>query len=448
MRTQLIILAFCALVRPAISQSPWTLQECINYAVAHNIPLRQANLANEISRNNSNQSKAALLPTLNAGASHVYNVGKTVDRFTNTFANSQVLSQNFYLSGSVVLWSGFSQYNASRAAELSYLSGVEQSKQQQNDLSLSIASAYINVIFTEEILKVSKNQQQITREQLDRTGKLVAAGALAKSAEYEIAAQLANEDVNVTTAENNATLALLSLRQLMNLDSVSNFSVARPVLEVQENQLLEGTIEQTYELGLKNQPGIKSGEYAILSAEKSLAASRGRVSPTLVFSGSLGTGTSELAKDIVGVNYTGFQAAGITSKGDSVYAPKTELVTRNTPFADQFKNNVSKSFGFTLNIPLFNGLQTHTAIKNAKLAAFNAKLSQDLQKQTLYKNVTQAYADARAGLNRYNANRLSVQAAGEAFRYAQEKFNAGAISAFDFSSAKNCSRLNTITSSG
>jgi outer membrane protein len=420
------------------AQSRWNLQECINYAINHNIALKQTALNNEINKNNADQSKAAVLPSLNAGANHVYNFGQTIDRFTNEFATSRVLSQNFYVSSSVLLWSGLSQYNNIKANEYTYLGGVEALKQQQNDLSLSVANAYIGVIFSEEILKISQNQFQVTQEQLDRTTKLVNAGSAAKSVEYDIKAQLANELVNVTSAENNFQIALLTLRQFMNLDSISNFSIERPEINLQESQLLENNVQFMYETSLKTQPSIKSTEYSILSAERNLKASKGRISPTLSFNASMGTGTSGLAKDILGVNYTGNKnPIGFTETGQVVYTPETEYVTRPKSFSDQFNQNANKSIGFTLNVPLFNGLQTHTAIKNAKISALNARFSQDLTKQNLFKNIAQAHANARAALNKYNACKISVDAANESFKYAQQKFNAGVISAIDFSTAKN-----------
>ena len=420
----------------ASAQTGWDLQQCINYALTHNLTLRQQGVTNEINKNNVTQSKAQVLPTLNAGVSHNYNFGQTIDRFTNTFANTQVLSQNFFISSGVVLWSGLSQYNTIKANEYNYLSGVENLKQLQNDISLNVANAYIGVIFSEEILKISQNQYLVTQEQLDRTLKLVNAGAVAKSVEYDIRAQLANEAVNVTTADNNYQISLLNLRQLMNLDSLGNFNIVRPEINMQENQLLQNNIQGVYEEGLKTQPSIKRGEYAILSAEKNLAANRGRISPTLSFNASMGTGTSGLAKDILGYNYR-LYTSGITSRGDSVYSPQVEAITRKTPLNEQFKNNINQSIGFSLTIPLFNGLQTHTAIKNAKLSALNAQFSQDLAKQNLYKNIAQAYANAKASLDKYNATKLSVDAANESFKYAQQKFNAGVISAFDFSTSKN-----------
>ena len=419
----------------ASCQKSWSLPECINYALNHNIGLRQTQLNNEINKNNETQSKAALLPSLNAGASHVYNFGKTIDRFTNTFANTQVLSQNFYLASQVVLWSGLSQYNTIKANEYNYLSGVELLKQQQNDLSLSVANAYIGVIFSEEIMKISQNQFDITNEQLDRTLKLVNAGSVAKSLEYDIRAQLANEQVNVTTAENNYAIALLNLRQLMNLDSVSSFTVERPDLSMADAPLLENNVMNMYETSLKTQPSIKSGEYSILSAERMLAAGRGRRSPTLTFNATMGTGTSGLAKDVVGV--TTVQETLYLSSGQAITYNRDEPILRSTPLADQFQNNGNQSIGLQLNLPLFNGLQTHTAVKNAKISALNAKLTLDLNKQNLYKNIAQAFVNAKAALNKYKASVISVEAAQQSFNYAQQKFDAGVISAFDFNTSKN-----------
>lgn len=432
-----LLLLYCFLLGlNGISQQGMDLQQCINYAVEHNISLKQRYLNNEINKNNTDQSKATLLPSLNAGAQHIYNFGQTIDRFTNTFANTQVLSQNFYLSSNLVLFSGLSQYNNVKANEYNYLSGVESVKQLQNDLALNVANAYITVIFSEELLKISKNQFDITKEQLDRTQKLVNAGALAKSIEFDIKAQLANEEVNVTTADNNYQLSILNLRQLMNYDSVSNFNIIKPDIDIQGQQLLTNDVQYIYETALKNQPSIKSGEFSILSADKTYAANKGRVSPTLSMTGSLGTGYSGLAKDITGYNTVSDTLGVIPGFGPLTYN-RQDPIFRDKPFADQFKSNVNKSIGFTITIPLFNGLQTHTGIKNSKIGLLNARLSQDLNKQNLYKTIAQAYMNAKAALNKYSASKSSVEAASESFKFTQQKFNAGSISAFDFSTAKN-----------
>lgn len=438
------ILCFGIFQNTQAQTNEWGLQQCIDYAQKNNITLKQSEIQNQIYKNNSTQSKAAILPSVNAGAQHTYNFGRTIDRYTNTFANTQVLSQNFYISSNVVLWSGLAQYNNIKASQYQYLSSNENFLQQKNDLALNVATAYINVIFSDEILQIAKAQFKITQEQLDRTQKLVDAGTLAKSAFYDLKAQLANEEVNVTGADNNYQIALLTLKQLLNLDTLNNFNITRPVLEVSSDDINALTVQNIYESALKNQHSVKGAEYNLLAAEKSLAVARGRMSPTLSATGSLGTGTSGLDKNIDAVNFVGVDTTAITTGGDFVLSPRTEVVTSNKPFADQFKDNVNKSVGLTLSVPIFNGLQTYTSVKNAKLTALNAKYNQDLMEQNLYKTIAQAYANAKAALNKYNASKVSVEASEQSFKFAEQKFNVGAISTFDYNSAKT--RLQTAQS--
>ena len=418
------------------AQSGWDLQQCIDYAIKHNIGLKQSSLNNEMNKNNLRQSKASMLPNLNLGSNHVQNVGQTIDRFTNQFADSKVLSQSFFLNSSFTLWSGLSQINNMKASEYTYLSGIENQKQQEYDLSLNIANAYINVIFTEELSGIAQNQYDITKEQFERTKKMVDAGALAKSNEYDIKAQLANEELNLTTAENNYQLAMLTLVQLMNLDSVVNFSVVRPRIDIEGEQQLPYNVLELYETSLKNQPQIKSSEYSIKSAEKNLAANKGRISPSITFNASTGTGTSGLAEEVTSTTLVK-TPIGYTDDNSIVYAQTPSYVTQPMPFSQQFSNNFNRSAGITISFPLFNGLSTHTSIKNAEINVQNSRFSQDLAKQTLYKTITQAYANAKAALNKYTASKASAEAAAESFKYAKQKYEAGAISAYDYSSAKN-----------
>jgi outer membrane protein len=436
------LIAFLVLSVGANAQSEWSLQQCVDYALKHNIMLQQAELNNQITKNNTTQSKAALLPNLNGGAAHTYNFGRTIDRYTNTFANTQVLSQNYYISSNLVLWSGLSQWNNMKANQYAYLAGTENVKQQKNDIALNVATAYINVIYCDEFLKIAKNQFDITKQQLEQTEKLANAGTLAKSAVYDVKAQLASEEVNVTTADNNFQIAMLTLKQFLNLDSTNNFKIANPDVEVQSQNLLGSSVQNIYETALKNQPSIKSAEYNFLMAEKTLLAAKGRVSPTISLNGSIGTGYSGLAKDVVGYNNV-TDTLGYIGTTPFTYE-RQDPIFKDTPFNDQFKNNVNKSIGITLSVPLFNGLQTVTSVKNAKLNALNAKLGQDLAEQNLYKVIAQSYANARAALNKYVASKSSVEASEMSFTFAQQKFNVGAISAFDFNTAK--SRLVTAQS--
>jgi outer membrane protein len=141
MKTILYSFLFLGIAQLSIAQSSvWDLQQCVDYAQKNNISLKQSEISARINKNNATQSKAAILPTVNAGAQHTYNFGRTIDRYTNTFANTQVLSQNFYVSSNVVLWSGLAQYHNIKANQYQYLSSAENYLQQKNDLALNVAT--------------------------------------------------------------------------------------------------------------------------------------------------------------------------------------------------------------------------------------------------------------------------------------------------------------------
>lgn len=434
MRKLFILLSF--LSTGAFAQS-WSLQKCIDHALKNNLSLKQSELTSEMNKVNLTQSKANILPSLNAGANHTYNIGRTIDRYTNTFANSTVLSENFYAQTQITLWSGLTQYNNIKKNQYTYLAGVENLEQQKNDLALNVASAFLQVVYTTELLKVAQQQVNISKLQLERTQKLADAGSLAMSNVYDIKATLANDEYTYTTANNNYNLALLSLKQLLYLDTLNSFSIEKPEFDLTASDLAAYNPQDIYQNALKTQHKIKSAEYTMLSSERNLSYARGRVSPSFNFTGTLGTGYSGLAKDVIGVNYTGNQISGFTSGNDTVYTPVFNPITRPTPWSTQFSNNVNKSIGFSLNIPIFNGLQNYASIKTAKLQVLNNKYGYDLARQQLYKTIAQAYADAQGSLNKYASAKTALEASQQSFTYAEQKFNAGALNSFDYNNSKN-----------
>lgn len=433
-----LALFLCVVCANAFSQSNWNLQQCIDYALKNNLSLKQSDITSQINEVNLTQSKANVLPTLNAGANHTYNIGRTIDRYTNTFANTTVLSENFYAQTQITLWSGMTQYNTIKKNQYTYLASKETYEQKKNDLALNVATSFLQVVYTNELANVAQQQVNISKLQLERTQKLADAGSLALSNVYDIKAQLANDEYTFTTAQNNYYLALLALKQLLYLDSLNSFNIEKPALDIVASDLAGYNVQTIYEIALKNQHSIKSSEYTLLSSEKNLSVAKGRVSPTLNFTGTIGTGYSGLAKDIVGQpTLSGFQVAGFTNKFDTVYTPTYHVNTRPTPWSTQFSNNVNKSVGFSLNIPIFNGLQNYSAIKTAKLQVLSNKYGYDLARQQLYKTIAQAYADAQAALNKYASAKTALDAAQQSFTFAEQKFNAGSVSSFDYNNAKN-----------
>ncbi len=416
-----------------------TLEQCIEYALKNNIQIKQSELNTEIADVNYTQSKASLLPSLNANASHIYNFGRTIDRFTNEFANSQVLSQNFGLSADITLFNGLQTVNTIHQNRYAYLSNKYGVDKMKNDVSLNVATAYLQILYNIEAVENARNQIGITTAQADRSKKLVDAGSIARGAYLDILAQLATEELNFTSAENQLNLSYLALAQLLNLSDASGLKIVKPEINVEDQPLLQIDANQVYNIAVDHLPEMKSASYSVQSADKGLDVAWGTLSPRLVLSGSYGTGYSGLSRELLGVpQFVGYQPNGdVTSAGDPVLTPSFSSSTRVIPFMNQYKSNVNKSVGLFLTIPIFNRYQAKSSIDRARIQKLNAELTLESTKLQIQKNVQQAYADASAGLKKYYASTRAVEATAESFKYTEQKFNVGMVNSNDYNDSKN-----------
>ncbi len=417
----------------------WSLEECIDYALKNNISVKQSELSTDLAKVNLNQSEGNLLPNLNGNASHSYNFGRTVDRFTNQFATQQVLSENFFLSSDWNLFSGLQNINSIKENRYNYMASKYDVDKMKNDISLSVASAYLQILFNMEALENAKNQMGITQGQVDRTQKLVDAGSVAKGTLLDIQAQLATEELNVTNAQNNLDISYLTLAQYLNMPSADGFTVVKPEIAIANEALLTATPSQIYNTAVNNLPEIKSADFKVKSAERAVKGAWGGLSPRLSFSASYGTGYSGASKQLAGTPYfTGLSPNGdVTSGGDLVYSPSFGADYETIPFADQFKNNVNKSFGFNLSVPIFNRFQVKTSIDRARIQKQSAELTVESTKLQVQKNIQQAYADANAALKKYASTQKALEAMQESFKYTEQKFNVGMVNTIDYNTAKN-----------
>jgi outer membrane protein len=440
------ILLWIILSAPVLSfcqekEKPWSLQQCIEFALKNNIQIKQNMLNEKLSEATLLQHKAQLLPNLNGNVSHSYNNGKKVDPFTNAFTTGDwSLSQNFSLSTSITLFGGFQNLNSIKQSKYDMLASQQDVLKMQNDISLNIASAYLQILFAQELLDIARNQSEITKSQAERTRKLVDVGNLPKGNLYDIEAQLAMEEVNVVNAENSLSLSSLNLVQMLNIDTIQNFSIVKPEIAAPAEVLLNATSGQIYETALTRQPEIKSAEFKLRSSEKSISIAKAAMFPRLSLSASYGTGYSSLSKHVTTYpTITGFAPNGdFTSAGDTVYSPSfSGAEYGTTAFSDQIDQNLSRSVGFYLSVPLFNNLQTYTAISRAKISTESARLTLQLQKDNLRKTIQQAYNDASSSLKKYQASQKAVNAMEESFKYMEQKYSVGAVTTIEYNDAKN-----------
>jgi outer membrane protein len=421
------------------AQKIWTLKECVDYALQNNISVKQSEIATQISEINQTQSFYNLFPSLNGNGSYSTNSGRSVDPTSYLFTTSTIQSGNVSLSSNVTLFNGFQLQNELKQSKLNYMSSKYDLEKLKDDISLNVAAAYLQILYSQEQIKASADRLDALKKQSARTKLLTDAGTLPAGSLLDAEAQVANEEYTKVVAENSLVSSYIILTQLLNLDSIGDFKTENPKAEIPDQSILNIPVSDIYAASLKIKPEIKSADYKVLSAEKGLAISRGAYSPRLSLFGSLSSSYSSESQRLLGLPVLGgYSPTGsITSGGDSVLTPFYNYAYEKTPLKDQFDNNFYKSVGVSLSIPIFNGLSTRTSVQRAKLNYENAKYSAEFTKSQLYKSIQQAYADAVAALNKYKASEKSVDALTQSFNYTEKKFNAGLITSLDFLTARN-----------
>lgn len=399
-----------------VAQKVYTLEDCINLAIEKNIRIKQSRLEVESANISELESKLDLLPSLNGSTSHSFGWGRSVDMATYQYVNQQTQSSYFNLSSDLTLFNGFQKLNTIKQRRADYLAARYNADKMQNDISLTVAGAYLQILFSRELLFTARSQAEVTSQQIERTKRLVEAGTLAKGSLLEIQAQGANEQVAVIQAENQLNLAYLDLLQLLELEAGTPFQIDVPAIKVsQQPSLLP--VDMIYRKALEVMPEIKSAEMNFESSQRALSVARGSRSPSLGMSAALGTNYSDQIR-----------------KSNNPLDPAYEDIKA---FGDQFKDNRSTTLSFRLNIPIFNGYQISSYIGKSKLGVMNADYNLQAARNTLRKNVETAYADALSAHTSFVAREKSLVSLRESFNYTEQKFNVGMVNAIDYNVAKN-----------
>ena len=397
------------------AQDEWTLEKCISYALENNIQIKQSALQQESARLDKTQSLAEMFPNLNANAGFNMNFGRNIDPGTNAFVNEQVNSNSWNLGSNVTLFNGLRLLNSLKQSQLDLIAAEYDLQGLGNDMSMNIATAFMQVMFNEELLSVAQEQLEVTIEQLERTRKLVAAGSLPEGMAFDVESQLASNELQVINMENALSASVLALKQMLNLPASASFRIKRPDVDFPMDDMRATTVGSIYDQALNNWPQIKARETRLESARKGEQIAFATYTPTLSANASLSTFYSSSFKDI---DFTTFESTPI-------------------PYGDQLDRNLSEGVGVSLSIPIFNRLASRTAVKKARLGRMNAELQLQDQKNQLYASVQQAYNDALAAKRQFDASDKSVRATEKAFEYAEQRFGVGMMNTLEFSTASN-----------
>ena len=391
-----------------VAPHSWTLRECCDYAVSHNISIRQQENQRRQQELQLDNARNSRLPDFSGSVGQNFSFGRglTAD---NTYTNTNTSSTSFSVGASLPLFTGFQIPNQIKMNQLNLEAATANLEKAKNDIRTQVAQAYVQVLYNQELAEVAHRQISIDSMQVARLQALVDNGKASGAQLSQQQATLAQSQLTATQADGNLNLSLLTLTQLLELPTPEGFAVVRP--EISGVSGISGTSvpspDAIFTEALAVKPEVQAAQLAVSSADRSIDIARAGYYPTLSLSGGLGT------------NY--YTTSGFPSDG----------------FATQLKNNFSQYIGLNLNVPIFNRFSTRNSIRSAKIERENSLLQLDNTKKTLYKEIQQVCQNAVTAQAKYESSQVAVQSSMDAFTLMQAKYENGKANITEFNESKN-----------
>lgn len=383
---------------------PWTLEDCVRYALEHNISVKQNDLQVKQREIELNTARNSRLPQASGSAGENFSFGRglTAD---NTYANKNTSSTSFSLGASVPVFQGMRIRNDIEQGKLNLSAATEDLEKAKDDIRVAVAQAYTQILFDMEILDVALKQVSIDSAQVERLAAMLREGKASKAVLAQQKATLGQSRLSATQASNNLNLARLDLSQLLELPSPEGFDIVRPMTPI-DGILLENP-ENIYAEAIRTRPAVRAEEFRLDATEWTIKNARSAYLPTLTASGGVGT------------NY--YTMSGVTQ--DS--------------FAEQMKRNFSQYVGISLNVPIFSAFQTRNQIRSAKLNRISQELQLENVKKSLYKEIQQAYYGAVAAREKYKASEMASVSAEESYKLMTAKYENGSANITEFNESRD-----------
>jgi outer membrane protein len=413
-----LVLLFAFNLSVNAQEKKWTLEECVTYALDHNISIKQTALDTETATIDKKGAIGNFLPSFNANASHSWNIGLNQDITTGLLQNQTTQFTSVGSTVGVDIYRGLQNQNTLRKASLSIVAAKYQLVKMQEDVALNVANAFLQVLFNKENLKVQKDQLAINEKQLSRSQELVQAGSIPSGDLLDAKATVAGDNQRLIAADNALLISKLSLSQLLQLKDFENFDVEDGTEMRDENNILAQTPVSIYDVAKGNRTELKIAQTNLEIAEKNLAIAKGAFQPTL--QGFYNFNTRISYSDIAVRDNQG-AIVGVQS------AP---------PFFDQFSSNKGQSFGMQLSVPIFNGFSARNNVERSKVGLEKSKIALEQQDLDLERNVYLAFTDAKGALKAHESSLVALESRQAAFDYAKEKYDVGLMNSFELNQSQ------------
>lgn len=401
----------------------WTLKECVDYALQHNISIRQSELDLKLNEISKKDAFGNFLPSANATINHSWNIGLNPDPITGIQQQQTTQFSNAGISSSVDLYKGIQNQAQFRRAKMAIIAGQYQVEKIQQDVSLNVANAFLQILFNKENLKVQQQQLQTDLEQAERSKELLEGGAIPQGDLLDIEATVAADRQRVISAENQLLISKLSLAQLLQLDDFQNFDIADQEYPM-ENSILLQSPEAIFEKARTFRVEMKLARANLEVAEQDVKVARGAYQPTL-------RGFYSLDTRVLYSDYIDYVTDGT--------GPPQPVFKSQPPFWTQVWDNKGHALGFQLSIPILNGFATRNNVERTNVALERSKLAFEQQELDLERNIYTAYTDAQGAMRAYEAAVSAEKARTQALDYAKERYEVGLINVFDLNQAQTLS---------
>jgi outer membrane protein len=438
----LLVIILLGLSSQAQSAKKWTIEECVNYALEHNISIQNSALDTQLAQIEKSRAFGNYLPSINASASHSWNIGLNQNITTGLLENQTTQFTSAGLNANVDIYKGLQNQNTLSNARLAIVAAKYQLDKMKDDVSLNVANAFLQILFNKENIKVQNEQLANNERQFNRTQELVNAGSLPRGDLLDIKATVADNKQKVIAAENALLISKLSLAQLLQLDDFQNFDIADQQYEAKQSEVMIQTPDAIYQKALEERAEVKIAKTNMEIAEKDIRIARGAYQPTLQGFYSFNT-RAGYANQVVGSFVDPTNPTRVVGSVDVNGVP-TDVTTPNyspvlggsSPIFNQFSDNKGHSFGLQLNIPILNGFAIRNNVARSKVAADRTKIALTQSQIDLERNVYTAYTDANGAYNSYESAVVALEAREGAFNYAKERYEVGMMNAFDFNQAQ------------
>lgn len=440
---RLLFLAFTASFATGLTaQVKWDLKSVVEYAMKNNIGVKLSEVQAKIASVNYKQNRLSQIPGANLSTGASLNSGNNQDPVTFSRITQSYLAANMQLQSSADIFNFFSKRYSIQSAMWELEAAKANIDKLKNDIALTAANAFLQILLAKEQQKITAVQLAQTRSQLGYVRRQVEVGTLPELNASQLEAQYALDSVNYISAKGNAEQAILLLKSYMSIDAAAPFEVeAPPVDMIPLEPIVDLQPDAVYQLALINQPVQRENVFRLKAAEKNVASAKGALLPTLSAFGALSSAYNNQALEVTSFTQIN-PPVGLVNVGGVEYQvfsaqPVFDYTFRKTPFGSQISNNFSQSIGLRIGVPIFNGYSLRSNYKRSQLNVETAKLQKRQDDQKLQQDIYQAYTAAVIALEKMNASKKSVEVTEITYHYAEKRFEVGMLNTYELITSQN-----------